>query len=217
MHEDFGNPPFFHLGCDEAQPPSCSECRKAPYGELVCRHIAGLAEFVKSRGARAMIWHDMLLKRGDPRWKGFIAFGSKTTATLPDTLPKDVVICDWQYYKNTRKDWPTMAYFKEKGFSVAGCPFTNYESMKSMADGIAEIGGFGYIQTTWHRLRGPDWVKMYRYGSSAAWGSAIPPIAPMYDTSFGTALRLVGQDMKVTDYLDTGHFNNQIPPAWWAN
>ena len=29
-------------------------------------------------------------------------------------------------------------------------------------------------------------------GSSAAWGSAIPPTAPMYDTAFGTALRLVG-------------------------
>ena len=78
-----------------------------------------------------------------------------------------------------------------------------------------KAGGFGYIQTTWHRLRGPDWVKMYRYGSSAAWGSAIPPTAPMYDTAFGTALRLVGQDMKVTDYLDTGHLNHQVPPSWW--
>ena len=49
----------------------------------------------------------------------------------------------------------------------------------------------------------------------AAWGSAIAPVAPMYDTTFGTALRLVGQDMKVTDYLDTGHFNHQVPPSWW--
>lgn len=39
----------------------------------------------------------------------------------------------------------------------------------------------------------------------------------MYDTSFGTALRLVGQDMKVTDYLDTGHLNYQVPPAWWID
>ena len=53
MHEDFGNPPYFHLGCDEAQPPSCPECRKRPYGELVCEHISRLADFVKSRGACA--------------------------------------------------------------------------------------------------------------------------------------------------------------------
>ena len=118
MHEDFGNPPYFHLGCDEAQPPSCPECRKRPYGELVCEHISGLADFVKKRGARPMIWHDMLLESGDPRWKGFISFGSKTTATLADTLPKDVIICDWQYsygnMKEARKDWPTMDISKRK-------------------------------------------------------------------------------------------------------
>jgi hypothetical protein len=227
MHDDFGRPPFFHLGCDEAQPPTCPECRKEPYGELVCRHITGLAEFVKSRGARAMMWHDMLLDRSDPRWKGYVKCGSKITATLADTLPKDVIICDWQYsygdMKEKRKDWPTMAYFKEKGFSVAGCPWMNFNAMKPMADFIAEIGGFGLIETTWHHLRGGDWVKMYRYGASAAWGTSVRGgggfygATPQYDTEFSTALRLVGHDMKVTDYLDTGHVNHQVTPEWWID
>ncbi len=227
MHDDFGRPPFFHLGCDEAQPPSCPECRKEPYGELVCRHITGLAEFVKSRGARAMMWHDMLLDRTDPRWKGYVKCGSKITATLADTLPRDVIICDWQYsygdMKEKKKEWPTMAYFKEKGFPVAGCPWRNYNAMKPMADFIAEIGGFGFIETTWHHLRGGDWVKMYRYGASAAWGSSVRGgggfygATPQYDTEFSTALRLVGHDMKVTDYLDTGHVNHQVPPEWWID
>ena len=221
MHEDFGNPPFFHLGCDEAQPPTCPECRKRPYGELVCEHIVGLADFVKSRGARAMIWHDMLLEKGDPRWKGFVHFGSKTTATLADTLSKDVIICDWQYsygnMKEARGDWPTMGYFKEKGFAVAGCPWMNYNSMKPMADYIAKIGGFGFIETTWHHLRGDDWINMYRYASAAAWGTSVPRTPPMYNTPFGNALRLVGHDMKATDYLDTGHLNYQVPPGWWVD
>ena len=221
MHDDFGRPPYFHLGCDEAQPPSCPECRKTPYAELVCRHIANLADFVKARGARAMIWHDMLLERDDPRWKGYVRHGTKTTATLADTLPKDVIICDWQYsygdMKESRKEWPTMAYFKEKGFPVAGCPWMNYNAMKPMADYIAGIGGFGFIETTWHHLRGADWVKMYKFASAAAWGTDVPKRPPMYDTAFGTALRLVGQDMKVTDYLDTGHLNYQVPPAWWID
>lgn len=225
MHEDFGNPPFFHLGCDEAQPPSCPECRKEPYGELVCRHIAGLADFVKSRGARAMIWHDMLLDRDDPRWKGFVKCGSKITATLADTLPKDVIVCDWQYscgdMKETSKDWPTMGYFKEKGFAVAGCPWKNCNAMKPMADYIARIGGFGIIETTWHHLRGADWVKMYRYGASAAWGTPVrggrEGPTPQFDTEFANALRLVGHDMKTTDYLDTGHLNYQVPPGWWPD
>ena len=88
LHDDFGNPPFFHLGCDEAQPPSCPECRKRPYGELVCEHLTGLADFVRQRGARAMIWHDMLLDRDDPRWEGYVRCGSPLTATLADTLPR---------------------------------------------------------------------------------------------------------------------------------
>ena len=224
--DDFGNPPYIHLGCDEAQPPSCPECRKRPYGELVCEHIANLAAFTKEHGARAMIWHDMLIDRDDPRWKGYVKCGSKQTATLADTLPKDIIICDWQYscgdMKEVRKDWPTMAYFKEKGFPVVGCPWMNYNAMKPMADFLAGIGGFGIIETTWHHLRGGDWVKMYRYGSSAAWGTPVRGkgshgASPQFDTEFANALRMVGCDMKVSNYLDTGHYNNQVPPGWWAD
>ena len=218
----FGNPPYIHLGCDEAQPPTCPECRKRPYGELSCEHIANLAAFAKARGARAMIWHDMLLDRGDKRWNGFTACGSKTTATLADTLPKDVIVCDWQYSgaHAGRRDWPTIAYFREKGFPVAGCPWRNFEAMKPMADFVARVGGFGYIQTTWHHLRGNDWVKMYRYGASAAWGTAVRGTGqhgptPQFDTEFANALRFVGHDMKATDSRDTGTYEYQIPPAWW--
>ena len=75
MYEDFGRPPYFHLGCDEAQPPTCPECRKVPYGKLVAEHITNLAAFVKSLGAQSMIWHDMLLERDDPRWNGFVRCG----------------------------------------------------------------------------------------------------------------------------------------------
>ena len=216
MHDDFGRPPFFHLGCDEAQPPSCPECRKEPYGELVCRHITGLAEYVKSRGARAMMWHDMLLDRSDPRWKGYVKCGSKITATLADTLPRDVIICDWQYsygdMKESRKDWPTIKYFIDKGFPVAGCPWRNYNAMKPMADYLVKNGGFGFIETTWHHLRGSEWEKMYMSSAHAAWGSVVS-----HEVSFQRSLRLVGNDMKVTDYLDTGYLNNQVPPAWWSN
>ena len=219
--DDFGNPPYIHLGCDEAQPPTCPECRKRPYGELVCEHIANLAAFTKERGARAMIWHDMLLDRNDPRWKGYVKSGSKLTATLADTLPKDVIICDWQYsygdMKEVRKDWPTMAYFKEKGFPVAGCPWRNYNAMKPMADFIAKIGGFGIIETTWHHLRGKDWVQMYRYGASAAWGTPVRKGMPQFDSEFANALRMVGHDMNIKDYRDTGHVDYQVPPSWWID
>ena len=224
MLEDFGHPPYFHLGCDEAEAPGCPECRKTSYGELVCRHIGDLAKYVESRGARAMIWHDMLLKRGDPRWKGFTAMGTDTTATMADTLSKNVIICDWEYsygnMKEVRKDWPTTVYFKEKGFPVLGCPWMNYNAMRPMADTLARIGGFGYLQTTWHHLRGDDWRRMCVSGASAAWGAGEPNRTggdPFEYRAFGALLRIVGQDMKVTDPLDTGILNYQVPPAWWVD
>ena len=110
--------------------------------------------------------------------------------------------------------------FREKGFPVAGCPWRNFEAMKPMADFVARVGGFGYIQTTWHHLRGNDWVKMYRYGASAAWGTAVRGTGqhgptPQFDTEFANALRFVGHDMKATDSRDTGTYEYQIPPAWW--
>jgi hypothetical protein len=219
--EDFDNPPFIHLGCDEAQPPSCPDCRKRPYGEIVCEHITNLAKFTKEHGARAMIWHDMLLDRKDPRWKGFTKYGSAATSTLADTLSKDVIICDWQYSKNLTpeqmKEWPTIKYFLEKGFPVAGCPKLNHNAMKPMADFIAKNGGFGYLQTTWQCMRGFDFTIMLRSGSTAAWGTEYPEDMPQYDTPFAIAVRLVGSDMKIKDYRFTGRYDYQIPPGWWPD
>ena len=215
MHENFGNPPFFHLGCDESGGRTCPECVKTSSQKLVVRHVAGLAEFVRSRGARAMIWHDMFLDSKDPRWTGFIKNGGRKAPEMLAALPKDIVICDWQYSggdsKEPRKDWPTIGYFKEQGFSVAGCPWMNFSAMQPMADYIAKVGGFGFIETTWHQLRGKEWEKMYMSASDAAWGSSVS-----HGVSFQRSLRMVGIDMKVTDYLDTGHLNYQVPPGWWA-
>lgn len=53
---------------------------------------------------------------------------------------------------------------------------------------------------------------MYMSSAYAAWGSPVS-----HDVSFQRSLRLVGTDMKVKDYLDTGYLNNQVPPGWWAN
>jgi hypothetical protein len=150
--------------------------------------------------------------------------GTDTTATMADTLPKNVIICDWQYsygnMKEVRKDWPTTVYFKEKGFPVLGCPWMNYNAMRPMADTLARIGGFGYLQTTWHHLRGDDWRRMCVSGASAAWGAGEPNRTggdPFEYRAFGALLRIVGQDMKVTDPLDTGILNYQVPPAWWVD
>ena len=66
MHENFGNPPYFHIGCDEADRQTCPDCVKTPNSELVLRHITGLAEFVRSRGARDDVARHAARQEGSP-------------------------------------------------------------------------------------------------------------------------------------------------------
>ena len=46
----FGNPRFFHLGCDEAIEPTCSLCRAADYRVTVSSFIAHVHDALKARG-----------------------------------------------------------------------------------------------------------------------------------------------------------------------
>ena len=53
---------------------------------------------------------------------------------------------------------------------------------------------------------------MFMSAAHAAWGSPVS-----HGVSFERSLRMIGTDMKVSDYLDTGHLNNQVPHRWWGN
>ena len=104
MHEAFDRPEYFHLGCDEADEPSCAKCRAAkPYASLVVQHIKEANDMFAKKGVKTMMWHDMLLERGDQRWKGLVANGSKSTSAMLKDLPKDMIICDW-YYEGPLED-----------------------------------------------------------------------------------------------------------------
>ena len=50
---------------------------------------------------------------------------------------------------------------------------------------------------------------MFTSAAFAAWGSPVS-----HGVSFERSLRMIGTDMKVSDYLDTGHNNNQVPHRW---
>ena len=155
LHEAFGNPPYFHIGGDEAEPPSCPECIKHPYSELFLNHIKALSETIVSRGAKPMMWHDMLLQRGDPRWEGFYANGSEETAAGFLKFPRDIVICDW-YYGGAKEKYPTLEYFRSLGFPVLTCPWNNRDGIVSQGRFAHETGMDGILGTLWHHYFGGE-------------------------------------------------------------
>jgi len=219
MHEAFGNPPYFHIGCDEADGPSCASCRAADYTELVARHIAGIAELLKARGARTMLWHDMLLRKGDPRWEGFYANGSEATAKLPQMLPKDVIVCDWYYGSDpggqaeetdrTSKTgtYPTLDYFaKTCGLDTLTCPWEEPDGIRAQTAYAREKGLYGVLETTWHHFGGERFPRMVQVSACGAWGHG----EQVSRGHFATVWRQCGWDMKASSYKETGWYDTQV-------
>ena len=205
----FGKPPYFHIGGDEAQPPSCPDCISKPYSELFLNHIKAMNKAITAKGAKTMMWHDMLLEKGDPRWSGFYANGSKETAEGFLEFPRDIIICDW-FYGGAKEDYPTLEYFKGQGFTTLTCPWMDRGGI--IAQGKAARAGKadGILGTLWHHYFGDDMVSIYVTLSNTAWNAGVP-IRSGGD-QFRTHLRQVGWDMKVSDPRHTGIYYDEIPP-----
>ena len=205
----FGNPPFFHIGGDEAEAPSCPDCIGIPYSELFLNHIKAMNEAVRANGARTMMWHDMLLERGDPRWNGFYANGTPETAAGFLDFPRDIIICDW-FYGGAKDDYPTLEYFKSLGFKTLTCPWLDRGGIR--AQGLSARGGKadGILGTLWHHYFGEDLVNIYLTLANSAWNAGAENHAGRHQ--FLSHLRQVGWDMKVKDPRHTGIYYDELPP-----
>lgn len=208
LHELFGNPPYFHIGCDEAQPPTCRNCAGVTnYHELVGQHIVSIAERLRKRGASTLMWHDMLLDKEDTKWKGFVANGGKWSESLLDSLPRDIIICDWHYGKTFEwggvscfDDYPTLRHFKSQGFRTVTCPWEDAVGAESQGKWAVANGLFGGLITTWNRNRG-----LFRYREFMAadvfWGNG----SWFGQHVFSTHWRQTGWDMSVKDRSESGY------------
>lgn len=215
--EVFGNPPYFHIGCDEASLPSCPVCSSQPYSELFLEHIKAMNETINAHGARTMMWHDMLLDHNDDRWKGFYASGnSETSASLPD-FPRDIIICDW-YYGDAHDSYPTIDYFKENGFSVLTCPWLNRNGMIQQSKYAYESGIYGVLGTLWHHYFGDDLKMTYFTLANSMWNPTAPVFGRGENPScVNTHIRQIVWDMGIKDPRHAGTFYDEIPPEPFLN
>lgn len=215
MHDAFGRPPYFHAGCDESRDmETCATCRRSDYQKVVAGFLTRIHDLLAVRNCRMMIWHDMFLKRGDPRWKGYYANGAEWAESSLDALPRSMIICDWYYGgPNTAEKadatYPTLRYFKAKGFSVLSCPWENKAGYESLSTAVQEIGLDGMLCTTWHHLYGGTLLPIYCRSAHATWGTR--PTGGLENLVFAHHLRQVGWDVPVKKYEQTGYYHHQIP------
>ncbi len=218
LHELFDDPPFFHAGCDEAyNAGSCSLCAEDLPGKLSA-YLNYFHDLLKARGARMMMWHDMLLDRADPRWNGYIVCGSKDYDGLLSTLPDDMIICDWQYgypgADGKEPSWATSKFFKAQGFDVLVCPWLEPQGTLSLGKCAAEEKLFGVLQTTWHRSHESHPVcSMFAEGAHSAWSPHILPGKGVCREFMNMHLRRICTDMGLTEYTQFGTDAYQVSPA----
>lgn len=219
LHEFFDNPPYFHIGCDEADNiGTCRDCRKRSLKELIKRHINHFHELLAKRKTRLIMWHDMLILKGDSRWKRYIACGvpEQNLEKLHKELPHDIVIADWQYtypQEGRRKPtWPTSRFFKKEGFDVLVCPFLNMDGVRSLGSLAIKEKFKGMLETTWHTNNANKMFQCFYNTAKSTWESVpdftAAPISSQLAFSFH--LRQVGWDMNVTRYEETGSTAYQV-------
>ncbi len=203
MHEAFGSPPYFHIGCDEADPPSCPTCRAADYVGLISSNITRVAMLLEKRGARTMMWHDMLLKNGE--WQQFYANAKHGEEKMLGRLPKSVVICDWYYSGVSTNGYPTFAHFRKAGYDVVTSPWENVKATTVQAKAASEAGALGILGTTWHhvykRVIGDQFVPC----AAGGWGTRPETYG------FADHWRQMGWDAGVDDYDNCGVVTEQVP------
>ena len=214
MYEAFGRPGYVHLGCDEANGPSCSACCAVPYWEVVSAHVRALNEKAAKLGARPMVWHDMLLARNDARWRGFYQNGAADAEKLLTSLPKSLVVCDW-YYGSPRKDgaFPTLDYFqKQMKFTTLTCPWNKTVGIRAQCAYARTHSLDGVLQTMWHHYTGPTVRAIYTVGAAAAWSAkANQEQGTGKFSDYSTHWRQTANDTPGGDaYEEQGWYSDQV-------
>ena len=220
IYELFENPPYFFLGFDEAyNAKSCALCRRSDYRKLVKEHLLYFYDLLKQRGSRVLLSHDMLLSRNDARWEGYITSGNPEfgLGNLYEVVPKDVIICDWQYdypeIDGESPTWPTMKFFQENGFEVIVLPWLNAQGTASLGKFAAKENLLGVFATSWNLNHGQDMFRIYYSGSIAAWGTFQEEYSwVQYLSNYNRHLREIDCDMKVSEYSKLGSVQYQINP-----
>lgn len=142
----------FHVGLDEVwEIGRCPRCRDATTAELFAAWVNTLHGMVTRRGCRMAMWSDRLLDPDRFHYTyGKYESGHNGTAAAIESIPRDIVLCDWHYALEPEGQ-PSARYLTEQGFDVYVCPWTSPEAARQLV-GQAPWDSprmLGVLQTTW--------------------------------------------------------------------
>jgi hypothetical protein len=143
---------YIHAGLDETSFGACPSCRKAlktkKHWEIFADYICWLNSLITSNGKKMIMWGDYLI----------------SSPKITDKIPKDITICDWEYYASV--NGKSTRFLINKGFKVIVCPalvswrektiihpntgnLTNIRRFASIAYKCSKRGVIGIVNTIW--------------------------------------------------------------------
>lgn len=214
LSEFAGPGKYFHLGCDEADShATCDRCREHEPHLLFSKHVNELTDVVLELGRRPIIWGDALLDAA--LWeKPTIATSWEHVQThrAIDEISRDVIIADWQYDK---KSGPveSLEYFISKGFDVLTSPWSNIDSVRTLAQAVRNSNAMGMLVTTWDNL--PRQVAQLFYCATACWTEDLdvldlPEFHAFQPSTAGHYTRVLSPSKG--DYHDSGWAFHEVFP-----
>ena len=205
-----GSGSYFHIGCDEA------------YGfgftkedmDTICDYINGIADEMRSKNRRVIVWGDMFLYRHphyNPNNKYICsATTAEAEAYMLERLSKELIIADWQY-ETTEAPVETASVFTGVGFDCLLCPWDRGEpKMNSVISTVSEQPLMGFMHTTWNTLsKGMPYVTYAAVGSFEGVDACD---LSRIRTSTAALLRKVLPASG--DYKKAGWSKNQVGDLW---
>ncbi len=144
----FEQPPFIHLGTDEctAALQRLAALRTRKPEDLYAEFVNRVAAHLKKKGVRAVIWSDMLLRRGAFPHEPSNATPKCPTDLALDKISKDVIIDYWRYHASS---CPGLKLFRKKGFPTWVSPWYDAKGVAQICRQAREVGAAAVFGTTW--------------------------------------------------------------------
>ena len=152
VYDAFGQPDYYHIGCDESF-YTAIQASPQDRGKYMADYINRVARHLQAKGATVMMWDDMLVNHEQFPWF-FEAHGGPPLNTwrAVDHLDRDLVLACWHYgwtvAGHRPEDYPMVPWLAEHGFEVIGVPWFNIQGMIDLARVVDEAGGSGMMGTS---------------------------------------------------------------------
>ncbi|MBU4484304.1 beta-N-acetylhexosaminidase, partial [bacterium] len=141
--------------------------------DILAMDVGRIHDWLGKNGVKTAMWGDMLLDYNVWDTKTGAAnsqnpfFKSGATHHAVKKLPSDLIILDWHY--NEKKDYGSINYFRQNGFSAIGSPWHNPKAARTLAQSVKNYGGQGILTTDWGFFSTLSSSATTLYGPLCAW------------------------------------------------